>query len=118
MTWRRPLLLADRVLVMDGGVIAYETTVDLPRPRDIADPRFAALRARLLDRLGVGGTGTAEAAGRPVETAVSAATRIPVAGRAALRHSEPPRRPPTHTDHPSPPTPHRRPQHPNRTDSP
>ncbi|MFJ6571895.1 ABC transporter ATP-binding protein [Streptomyces sp. NPDC091292] len=47
------LLLADRVLVMDGGVIAYETEVGLDRPRDIADPRFAALRTRLLERLGV-----------------------------------------------------------------
>ncbi|MCW7988310.1 sulfonate ABC transporter ATP-binding protein [Streptomyces platensis subsp. clarensis] len=63
------LLLADRALVMEGGRIAYETTVDLPRPRDIADPRFGALRARLLDRLGVegstddgaGGTDPAEA---------------------------------------------------------
>ncbi|MGY5133087.1 ABC transporter ATP-binding protein [Streptomyces nigrescens] len=63
------LLLADRALVMEGGRIAYETTVDLPRPRDISDPRFGALRARLLDRLGVegstddgaGGTDPAEA---------------------------------------------------------
>ncbi|MFG2827619.1 ABC transporter ATP-binding protein [Streptomyces sp. NPDC048434] len=47
------LLLADRALVMEGGRIAYETTVDLPRPRDISDPRFGALRAQLLDRLGV-----------------------------------------------------------------
>jgi sulfonate transport system ATP-binding protein len=47
------VLLADRVLVMDDGVIAYETPVDLPRPRDIADPAFAALRAELLRRLGV-----------------------------------------------------------------
>ncbi|MDT0460314.1 ABC transporter ATP-binding protein [Streptomyces sp. DSM 41527] len=47
------LLLADRALVMEDGRIAYETTVDLPRPRTPSDPRFAALRARLLDRLGV-----------------------------------------------------------------
>ncbi|MEV1022004.1 ABC transporter ATP-binding protein [Streptomyces sp. NPDC050264] len=47
------VLLADRVLVMDGGVIAYETRVDLERPRDLTDPRFAALRAELLRRLGV-----------------------------------------------------------------
>ncbi|MFE3770488.1 ABC transporter ATP-binding protein [Streptomyces sp. NPDC057579] len=47
------LLLADRVLVMEGGRIAYETAVDLPRPRDVTDPRCAALRARLLGRLGV-----------------------------------------------------------------
>ncbi|MFH8573617.1 ABC transporter ATP-binding protein [Streptomyces sp. NPDC017993] len=49
------LLLADRALVMEGGRIAYETEVDLPRPRDISDPHFAALRAELLDRLGVEG---------------------------------------------------------------
>ena len=47
------VLLADRVLVMDDGVIAYETEVELDRPRDITDPRFAELRAGLLERLGV-----------------------------------------------------------------
>ncbi|MFB6440159.1 ABC transporter ATP-binding protein [Streptomyces sp. NPDC056411] len=47
------LLLADRALVMEGGRIAYEVTVDLPRPRTVTDPRFGALRAELLDRLGV-----------------------------------------------------------------
>ncbi|MFD8419311.1 ABC transporter ATP-binding protein [Streptomyces sp. NPDC059466] len=50
------VLLADRVLVMDEGAIAYETRVELDRPRDIADPRFAGLRAGLLERLGVDGT--------------------------------------------------------------
>ncbi len=47
------MLLADRVLVMDGGVIAYERRIDLERPRGIADPRFAGLREELLRRLGV-----------------------------------------------------------------
>ncbi|UUU35778.1 ABC transporter ATP-binding protein [Streptomyces sp. CA-210063] len=47
------VLLADRVLVMDEGVIAYETEVGLDRPRDLTDPRFAELRGRLLERLGV-----------------------------------------------------------------
>ncbi|MEU7256762.1 ABC transporter ATP-binding protein [Streptomyces rimosus] len=47
------LLLADRVLVMEDGVIAYEEEVRLPRPRAVGDPLFAALRAQLLDRLGV-----------------------------------------------------------------
>ncbi|MFI1204013.1 ABC transporter ATP-binding protein [Streptomyces sp. NPDC020883] len=57
------LLLADRVLVMEGGRIAYETAVDLPRPRDVTDPRCAALRTRLLGRLGVAGAdGVTEAA--------------------------------------------------------
>ncbi|MFH8346424.1 ABC transporter ATP-binding protein [Streptomyces sp. NPDC018045] len=54
------LLLADRALVMENGVIAYETEIGLPRPRDITNPGFAALRTRLLDRLGVlGGEGAA-----------------------------------------------------------
>ncbi|MFF3274321.1 ABC transporter ATP-binding protein [Streptomyces chrestomyceticus] len=53
------LLLADRALVMENGVIVYESEIDLPRPRDIADPRFANLRARLLDRLGVEGVHSA-----------------------------------------------------------
>ena len=48
------VLLADRVLVMDEGVIAYETQVDLERPRDITDPRFTELRTELLARRGVG----------------------------------------------------------------
>lgn len=47
------VLLADRVLVMDGGRIAHEERVDLDRPRDLTDPRFAAIRADLLARLGV-----------------------------------------------------------------
>ncbi|MFB7506164.1 ABC transporter ATP-binding protein [Streptomyces broussonetiae] len=47
------VLLADRVLVMDGGRIAHEQRIDLERPRRITDPRFAALRAGLLERLGV-----------------------------------------------------------------
>ncbi|MEU6663395.1 ABC transporter ATP-binding protein [Streptomyces sp. NPDC046821] len=47
------VLLADRVLVMDQGVIAYETEIDLERPRGISDPRFAEIRAELLRRLGV-----------------------------------------------------------------
>lgn len=47
------VLLADRVLVMDEGVIAHEQEIDLARPRDIADPRFAEIRAQLLERLGV-----------------------------------------------------------------
>ncbi|WP_405407705.1 ABC transporter ATP-binding protein [Streptomyces decoyicus] len=80
------LLLADRALVMEGGRIAYETTVDLPRSRDIADPRFGALRARLLDRLGVevgdGGGGSeadADAEDEPVAASPGAAEASPTA---------------------------------------
>ena len=47
------LLLADRALVMRDGVIAYDTPVDLPRPRQAGDPGFTALRTRLLAELGV-----------------------------------------------------------------
>ena len=47
------LLLADRVLVMDKGVIAHEAVVKLPRPRDVGHPEFVRLRAELLERLGV-----------------------------------------------------------------
>ncbi|WUV20456.1 ABC transporter ATP-binding protein [Streptomyces sp. NBC_01485] len=52
------VLLADRVLVMDDGIIAHEQEIGLDRPRDIADPRFAELRAGLLRRLGVNPTAT------------------------------------------------------------
>jgi len=47
------VLLADRVLVMDHGRIAHEQRIDLPRPRDIGQPGFTVLRARLLGWLGV-----------------------------------------------------------------
>ncbi|GAA0806262.1 ABC transporter ATP-binding protein [Spirilliplanes yamanashiensis] len=47
------LLLADRVLVLDGGRIAQELDVRLDRPRAPDDPGFAPLRRQLLDRLGV-----------------------------------------------------------------
>ncbi|WP_045821707.1 ABC transporter ATP-binding protein [Williamsia herbipolensis] len=45
--------LADRVLVLDDGAIADRVEVDLPRPRDRGTPGFSALRAHLLDALGV-----------------------------------------------------------------
>jgi sulfonate transport system ATP-binding protein len=47
------LLLADRALVMRDGAIAYETCVDLDRPRTVAGHEFGALRSRLLTELGV-----------------------------------------------------------------
>ncbi|MFC9679396.1 ABC transporter ATP-binding protein [Streptomyces sp. NPDC056948] len=47
------LLLADRVLVMDGGRIAYEAEVGLRRPRELGSPDFVRLRGELLRRLGV-----------------------------------------------------------------
>jgi sulfonate transport system ATP-binding protein len=47
------VLLSDRVLVMKDGIIAHEEIIDLPRPRDVADPAFAKIRGNLLDWLGV-----------------------------------------------------------------
>ncbi len=45
--------LADRLLVLERGRIVLDIPNDAPRPRSRATPGFAALRARLLDRLGV-----------------------------------------------------------------
>ncbi|QLQ36265.1 ABC transporter ATP-binding protein [Micromonospora robiginosa] len=47
------LLLADRVLLLDGGIIAEEIPVHLGPTRSPDEPAFGALRRRLLDRLGV-----------------------------------------------------------------
>jgi sulfonate transport system ATP-binding protein len=47
------LALADRVLVLGAGQIAYSADVDVPRPRDRNDPALTALRLRLLGELGV-----------------------------------------------------------------
>ncbi|MGC4765931.1 ABC transporter ATP-binding protein [Micromonospora sp. DT46] len=47
------LLLADRILLLEGGVIAEELPVDLGSVRTPDEPAFGALRRHLLDRLGV-----------------------------------------------------------------
>jgi sulfonate transport system ATP-binding protein len=47
------VLLADRVLVLDGGRIALDRRVELPPPRRHSDPGFGALRGDLLAALGV-----------------------------------------------------------------
>ncbi|MYR35641.1 ATP-binding cassette domain-containing protein [Nocardiopsis alba] len=47
------IVLADRVVVLSEGVVAADLRVDLVAPREVADPGFAALRARLLSLLGV-----------------------------------------------------------------
>jgi sulfonate transport system ATP-binding protein len=49
--------LADRVLLLADGVITFATPVTLDRPREAGDPRFIALRSRLLAELGVPGVG-------------------------------------------------------------
>jgi sulfonate transport system ATP-binding protein len=47
------IVLADRVILLDDGLVRVDVRVDL-RHRSQADPRFAELRAVLLDHLGVG----------------------------------------------------------------
>ncbi|MBX6384380.1 MAG: ABC transporter ATP-binding protein [Microbispora sp.] len=47
------LLLADRVLVLDGGRVGHEWTVTTPRPRHRDHPGLLTLRAALLTALGV-----------------------------------------------------------------
>ncbi|GAA3802982.1 ABC transporter ATP-binding protein [Sphaerisporangium flaviroseum] len=49
------LLLASRVLVLDGGRIAYEAAVTAARPRHRDHPELVSLRTRLLTVLGVTG---------------------------------------------------------------
>lgn len=46
------IVLADRVVVLDGGRIAAERRIDLGDTRDPADPRFIQTRTALLDALG------------------------------------------------------------------
>jgi sulfonate transport system ATP-binding protein len=52
------LALADRVLVLRGGRIAYESAVTLERPRDRDDRDLVVLRNELLAELGVEKKGT------------------------------------------------------------
>lgn len=43
--------LADRILLVEDGRITLDQAVDLPRPREHGEPRFAALESRVLKRL-------------------------------------------------------------------
>jgi sulfonate transport system ATP-binding protein len=47
------LVLADRVLVLADGQIAFSGPVEVPRPRDRDHPGLTVLRNRLLTELGV-----------------------------------------------------------------
>ena len=47
------LALADRVLVLAAGRIAFSGRIELPRPRERDNPELTALRTRLLRELGV-----------------------------------------------------------------
>src|SRR3984957_3762351 len=43
--------LADRILLMEGGQITFETGVSLERPRDRASAEFTALKEGILERI-------------------------------------------------------------------
>jgi sulfonate transport system ATP-binding protein len=47
------IVLADRVIVLVDGVVSSDIHIDLGERRSPGDPRFAALRTRLLSELGV-----------------------------------------------------------------
>src|SRR5690606_29149743 len=47
------VVLADRVLVLDEGVISTDLRIDVPRPRRHSDPEFIRAREVLLNALGV-----------------------------------------------------------------
>ncbi len=48
------ILLADRIAVLDAGVVADLIDLDMARPRSRQDERFEATRVRILEDLGVG----------------------------------------------------------------
>jgi sulfonate transport system ATP-binding protein len=47
------IILADRVLVLEGGRIGVDLDIDLPHPRSYRDPHLADYRDQLLAALGV-----------------------------------------------------------------
>jgi sulfonate transport system ATP-binding protein len=47
------VLLADRIAVLDAGVVSDLIEVEMPRPRSRRDERFESLRLRILEDLGV-----------------------------------------------------------------
>jgi sulfonate transport system ATP-binding protein len=47
------ILLADRALVIERGVLKANIRIDLPRCREIGQPGFVALRKQLLNAIGV-----------------------------------------------------------------
>ena len=43
--------LADRILLLENGIVALDVAVSLPRPRRRGDPQAASIEGRILDRL-------------------------------------------------------------------
>lgn len=46
------VMLADRVVVLDGGQVAMDQLIDLPRPRDRGSPEVARFEGMILRELG------------------------------------------------------------------
>jgi sulfonate transport system ATP-binding protein len=46
------VMLADRVVVLDGGQVAMDLPIDLPRPRDRGSPEVARFEGKILRDLG------------------------------------------------------------------
>jgi sulfonate transport system ATP-binding protein len=46
-------LLGDRALVIERGIVLANIKIELPRPREIGQPGFVALRKQLLGAIGV-----------------------------------------------------------------
>lgn len=67
------IVLADRVVVIEGGEIVLDLNIDLPRPRQRAGARFVALEDAVLGRI----------VGRECRPAPPAVTDVSVAGLAA-----------------------------------
>jgi sulfonate transport system ATP-binding protein len=65
------IALADRILVLREGKLAYDEPVTLSRPRTPGDPGFGELRARLLAELGVISAETAGYAQMPARRAAA-----------------------------------------------
>ncbi|GAA3541088.1 ABC transporter ATP-binding protein [Aeromicrobium flavum] len=63
------IVLADRVIVLDDGVVRHDARIDLEGRRSQADPAFARLRTELLTELGV--DDDHDAPGRPVREQLS-----------------------------------------------
>ena len=45
------MLLADRVILIEDGYIALDQRINLPRPRQPGDVRFAVLERQILQRV-------------------------------------------------------------------
>jgi sulfonate transport system ATP-binding protein len=72
--------LADRVAVLRDGRLATDEPIAIDHPRDSSDPRFAALRSRLLSELGVRQPQPAAGpAARSAPTTATTATTPPTA---------------------------------------